>query len=341
MNRNTLILIVFAIITLALFVANVMFGSVDIPMREVFDIIFGAKGGDTSVNSIILLSSRLPSALTALMAGAALAVSGLLLQTLFGNPLACPSILGVSSGAGLGVAVVMLGLGGSISQLGLYGNLSIVIAAFVGAVLVLGLIIAFSTRIKSNVMLLVIGIMIGYISSSVITMLSFKAQAKGVVQFVIWGMGDFTGVTRDNLPYFMLFSFVGLVLSLLMIKPLNALLLGERYSENLGVNMRKVRITILLTTGLLTAVTTAFCGPISFIGLAVPHIARLTLRTSSHSVLVPACLVIGASVALLCNLLTLTMFKGSVVPLNVITPLIGAPVILYVIVNKRKIAYFN
>ncbi|MEG0500342.1 MAG: iron ABC transporter permease [Rikenellaceae bacterium] len=339
MKRN-LIFTLLSIVTVLLFVANIVYGSVTIPFGEVLSALFG--GDDTQgVNSIIILSSRMPGAITALLAGGALAVSGMLLQTLFGNPLADPSILGVSSGAGLGVAVVMLGLGGSLSTLGLYGHLAVVFAAFVGAAVILGAIIAFSTKIKSNIMLLVVGIMIGYIASSAITMLNFYAQSDGVVSYIIWGMGDFSGVTESNLIYFLVFVLIGLASSVFLIKPLNALLLGERYSENLGVNIRRIRIFVLIVTGILTAVVTAFCGPISFIGLAVPHIARLLFRTSGHGVLVPATILIGSIVALSCNLLSVVLFNGTVIPLNVITPLVGAPVIIYVIINKKKIAYFN
>lgn len=338
--RRSLIFIFFIFATITLFVSNLLFGSVNIPLSDILQTLFSGADSD-SVNSVILHSSRFPAAVTALLAGAALSVGGLLMQTLFSNPLADPAILGVSSGAGLGVAFVMLSLGGTLASLGLYGHLAVVLAAFLGAALVLLLIIGFSVKVKSNVMLLVIGIMIGYIASSAITMLNFQAESRGVVSFIIWGMGDFTGVNGDNLPYFVIFITLGIIISLLLIKPLNALLLGERYSENLGVNMKRVRVLILLSTGVLTAVVTAFCGPISFIGLAVPHIARLLFRTSSHGVLVPATLIVGSSVALLCNLLTTILFDGSVVPLNVITPFIGAPVIIYVIVNKNRIAYFN
>ena len=339
--RNKILFLTFSIITFCLFIANIVYGSITIPLGEIIDTLLGPTSDQPTVNSVILFSSRMPSAITALLAGSALAVSGILLQTLFGNPLASPSILGVSSGAGLGVAFVMLALGGSIANMGLYGHLAVVFAALVGAGVVLGTIIAFSTKIKSNVMLLVVGIMIGYIASSAITMLNFYAESDGVVSFIIWGMGDFSGVSSDNLPYFIGFVSVGLIFSLLLIKPLNAMLLGERYSENLGVNIRRLRLLVLFVTGLLTAVVTAFCGPISFLGLAVPHIARLIFRTSSHGVLVPATMIIGSTVALACNLLTVVLFDGTVIPLNVITPIIGAPVIIYVIVNKNKIAYFN
>lgn len=339
--RNSLLFMGFGTITVLLFIANIIFGSITIPFSDIIEVFLSSSDSAPTVSSVILLSSRLPAAITALLAGGALSVSGILLQTLFGNPLASPSILGVSSGAGLGVAFVMLAFGGSLSTLGLYGHLAVVFAAFVGAGLVLAAIIAFSTRIKSNVMLLVIGIMIGYITSSAITMLNFYAESDGVVSFIIWGMGDFSGVSENNVGYFIIFILIGLVLSLLLIKPLNAMLLGDRYSENLGLNLKRIRLYILFVTGILTAVVTAFCGPISFLGLAVPHISRLIFHTSNHAILVPATILIGSAVALACNLLTLVMFDGTVIPLNVITPLIGAPVIIYVIVNKKKIAYFN
>ncbi len=340
MRKEGVIFIIFSVATVLLFVANLLYGAVHIPFNEVVAVLFGGEEINR-VSEVILLSSRLPASITALLAGATLGASGLLLQTLFNNPLASPSILGVSSGAGVGVAVVTLLFGGALSSVGLYGHLAILLAAFIGAAVVLLIIIAFSTKVKSNVMLLVVGIMVGYMSSSVVTMLNFQAESKGVVSFIIWGMGDFTGVSNSSLIYFVVLSLIGIILSLLMIKPLNALLLGERYSQNLGVNIKRIRVIILLVTGILTAVVTAYCGPISFLGLAVPHIARLMLRTSSHGVLLPATLVIGSAMALLCNILTVTLFEGSVVPLNAITPLTCAPVIIYVIVNKNRISYFN
>lgn len=328
------------VVLIACFWANVFFGSVGIPFSVVLDVF----AGNTAANepfSTILLSSRLPQAVTALAAGAALAVSGLMLQTLFNNPLAAPSILGISSGSGLGVAVVLLFLGGSLSSLGFFGHFAVVIGALVGAMAVLGVIILFSVKIKSNVMLLVVGIMIGYIATSLVTLMSFYAESNGVVSYVIWGMGDFSGVTSGNLAYFLVFIGCGLLLSILLIKPLNALLLGEKYSRNLGVNIRRTRIVVIFATGVLTAVVTAFCGPVAFIGLAVPHIARLIFGTSNHFLLVPATILLGSIIALVCNLCTVVFTSGTVIPLNVITPMMGAPVIIYVIVNKKNLAYFN
>lgn len=321
-----------------------MWGSVEIPANSVLAIL----GGDQTQKATwtyIILESRLPQALTALFAGGALAVSGLLLQSVFNNPLAGPSILGVDSGASLGVAIVMLLMGGTVGilpeWLNLSGYLVVVMAAFIGAGIVLGIIIFFSTLVRSNLMLLIIGIMVGYFTSAIISVLNFFSTEQGVHAFTLWGMGDFSGVTMNQLPFFCSTLSIGLLLSFLLIKPLNALLLGERYAENLGVNVFRIRLLLLIATGILTAVTTAFCGPISFIGLAVPHIARLFLRSSNQKILLPTTLLCGSAIALICNFLSNWPGHSGVIPLNAITPLIGAPVIIYVIINQKRIQYFN
>lgn len=319
-----------------------MFGSVRIPAEAVCDILLGQEVEKASW-SFIIWESRFPQCITALLCGAALAASGLMLQTAFNNPLAGPSILGINAGASLGVALVMLVGGGTLAT-GVFsfsGFFSVIIGAFVGSMLVMGLILFFSTLIKSNIMLLITGIMIGYITSSAISLLNFFATAEGVHSYMIWGMGNFGGVSREQLPYFSLFTAAGLLLTILLIKPLNAMLLGTRYAENLGVNIRRTRNLLLIATGLLTAVTTAFCGPVAFIGLAVPHIGRLMLGTSNHNVLLPITLLTGGAIALLCNLLCVLPGESGIIPLNAVTPVLGAPVILYVIINQRKIQYFN
>lgn len=325
-----------------LVVANLAWGSVAIPLRAVADICMGNPVEKESW-TFIVLQSRLPQALTALLSGAALATSGLMLQTAFNNPLAGPSILGVNSGAGLGVALVMLLLGGSIGGAGFFlsGSLAVLAGAMVGALVVLGIIIAFASVVRSNLMLLIIGIMVGYITSSAISLLNFFATAEGVFSYTIWGLGDFSGISVEQLPLFGTAIGIGLLGAILLIKPLNALLLGERYARNLGVNVRAIRVALLLCTGWLTAVVTAYCGPISFIGLAVPHIARLLLGSSHHTRVLPATMLIGGIVALLCNLLCVLPGGLGIIPLNAVTPLFGAPVIIYVIVNQRKIQYFN
>ena len=270
MNKGWKYGIGLGMVIVLLFMANLLIGSVPIPVSDVFSILMGHEGEKASW-SFIVWESRLPQALTALLCGGALAVCGLMLQTAFKNPLAGPSILGINSGASLGVAFVMLFFGGSISAgtFSLSGFFSVLAGAFVGAMLIMGLILFFSTLLKSNVMLLITGIMIGYIASSAIALLNFFATAEGVQSYMVWGLGNFGGVSLQQMPAFALVTVAGLFGSLLLIKPLNALLLGERYAENLGINIRYVRNWLLVITGLLTAITTAFCGPVAFIGLAV------------------------------------------------------------------------
>lgn len=333
--------ILLCLLLVVLIVINLTDGTVNIPIHDTLLILKGESTSHTAWEHIIW-QNRIPQTITAMFAGSALAVSGLLMQTLFRNPLAGPSILGISDGANLGVAIIMLYFGGNLGLLGAAGGfLTVLMAAMVGAFSILMLIIYFSTKVKNNVMLLIIGIMIGYLTSSIISILNFHASTDKVHAFVMWGMGDFSGVSLQRLPLLIGSIGSGLVLSLLLIKPLNALLLGEQYAENLGVNIRRCRISILLCTGVLTAVTTAFCGPISFIGLAVPHIARLLLGTSNHKQLVPFTILSGAFVALLCNWLCLRLIPDSFIPLNAVTPILGAPVIIYVIINRDNIQYFN
>lgn len=329
-------------VILLLFMANLLVGSVDIPPADVWHILTGGEGGKASW-SFIVWESRLPQALTALLCGGSLAVCGLMLQTAFKNPLAGPSILGINSGASLGVAFVMLLFGGSVTAgtFSLSGFLSVLTGAFVGAMAIMALILFFSTLIKSNVMLLITGIMIGYIASSAISLLNFFATAEGVQSYIIWGMGNFGGVSLQQMPAFASVTLLGLAGALMLIKPLNALLLGERYAENLGVNIRRVRNWLLLVTGLLTAVTTAFCGPVAFIGLAVPHVARMLLGTSNHQSLLPVTILSGGAVALLCNLVCILPGEAGIIPLNAVTPIIGAPVIIYVIVSQRRSQHFT
>lgn len=325
-----------------MFIANLLIGSVNIPPAEVWHILTGGESSKASW-SFIVWEARLPQALTALLCGGALAVCGLMLQTAFKNPLAGPSILGINSGASLGVAFVMLLFGGSVTAgtFSLSGFLSVLSGAFIGAMAIMALILFFSTLIKSNVMLLITGIMIGYIASSAISLLNFFATAEGVQSYIIWGMGNFGGVSLQQMPAFASVTLLGLAGALMLIKPLNALLLGERYAENLGVNIRRVRNWLLVVTGLLTAITTAFCGPVAFIGLAVPHVARILLGTSNHHSLLPVTILSGGAVALLCNLICILPGDAGIIPLNAVTPIIGAPVIIYVIVSQRKSQHFN
>ena len=336
----TIVALTVALVLLAL--ACLVFGSVDIPMRDIVAILTG-KGCGNKAWDIIILQSRIPMIITAALAGAALSISGLLLQTTFNNPLAGPSILGVSSGAGLGVAIVILALGGSIG--GLLGEnvgsyMAILVGALLGAGMVLAVLIAFSSIVRSNTMLLIIGILVSYLTSSVVQLLNSVASEEGVHNYVAWGFGNFSGVSVGQIPLYAGIIIAALVGAALMVKPLNAMLLGARYARNLGINVSRSRNILLLITGALTAVVTAFCGPIGFIGLAVPHIARLSLGTSNHSRLIPATILAGADIALLCALVSVINPHG-IIPINAITPIIGVPIILYIILNRRRIQYFN
>ncbi len=335
MSKGTLYCLGLVLVIFALFILNLVMGSISIPVEDTFRILLGEDDMKPSWQYIIL-NSRLPQALTAILCGGALAASGLMLQTAFRNPLAGPSIFGINSGAGLGVALVMLFLGGSISagSVSLSGFVAVLVAAFIGAMLVMMLIFFFSTIVRNHVMLLIIGIMIGYISNSAISLLNFFATDEGVRSYMVWGLGSFGGVSMKMMPVFASITLLGLAGSLMLIKPLNALMLGDRYAENLGINIIKVRNWLLIVTGILTAITTAFCGPVAFIGLAVPHIARLLLTTDNHRSLLPATILMGAVIALLCNLITILPGESGVIPLNAVTPIMGAPVIIYVILKR-------
>ena len=328
-----------------LLILNLIMGSVSIPFSTTLHVIFPFLHDGVTSNLLtihpsweyIILESRLPQALTALLTGAALSACGLLLQTAFRNPLAGPGIFGISSGAGLGVALVMLLLGGSVTTapFSVSGFLAILLAAFVGAMLITLLLFFFSSMVRSSILLLIIGIMVGYVANSIISILNFYATEEGVKSYLVWGLGNFGGVSMAQMPLFASIVLLGLLAALLMMKPLNALLLGEQYAENLGINVQRTRNFLLIITGLLMAITTAFCGPIAFIGLAVPHIARLLLNTDNHLSLLPATMMTGSAVALLCNLLCILPGELGILPLNAVTPLLGAPIIIYVIMKNK------
>ena len=322
-----------ALVLLLLFAANLFYGSIDIPRGEVLSILTGG-GAQRDVWRVVVLETRLPQALTALLAGASISVAGLLLQTLFRNPLAGPEVLGVNSGAGLGVALVML-LAGGISTYGLGGYFAVLGGAFLGALFVIMIILLLATLLRNNMFLLIAGVAVSYMTSSAITLLNYFSTAEGVHSYMIWGMGSFGGVAMSQMPFFASVALVLLMVSLALAKPLNALLLGDAYAANLGVNVKAVRAVALCVTGLLTAVVTAFCGPVPFIGLAVPHIARISLRSNNHLHLIPSTIMLGGAVALLCNIVCQLPGQSGLLPLGAITPLIGAPVIMYVVIKNR------
>ena len=336
MKRNILLFICLATSILLLFGLNLTTGSVQIPFADVLDILCGRFAGKESWEYIIL-ENRLPQTLTAILCGASLSVCGLMLQTAFRNPLAGPDVFGISSGAGLGVALVMLLLGGTVSTsiFTVSGFLAILTAAFVGAIAVTALILFLSTLVRNSVLLLIVGIMVGYVSSSAVSLLNFFASEEGVKSYMVWGMGNFGGVSMNHIPLFSILCLIGIIASFLLVKPLNILLLGPQYAESLGISTRQIRNILLVVVGLLTAITTAFCGPISFIGLAIPHIGRLLFRTENHQILLPGTVLSGAVIALLCNFICYLPGELGIIPLNAVTPLIGAPVIIYVIIQRR------
>ena len=336
MKRNVCIILLLVASIIVLFAINLIVGSVRIPLADVCDILFDKFDGKESWKYIVM-ENRLPQALTAMLCGASLAVCGLMLQTAFRNPLAGPDVFGISSGAGLGVAIVMLFLGGSVSTtlFTVSGFLAILTSAFIGAIVVTMIILFLSTMVRNSVLLLIVGLMVGYVSSSAVALLNFFASEEGVKSYMIWGMGNFGGVSMDHMLLFALLCLVGIIASIFLIKPLNIMLLGTQYAESLGINIRQIRNLLLVTVGLLTAVTTAFCGPISFIGLAIPHISRLLFRTDNHQILLPGTVLTGAVIALFCNLICYLPGELGIIPLNAVTPLIGAPVIIYVIIKRR------
>ncbi len=321
------------------FLLNLLLGSVPIPLRAICEMLLGSEEQPV-VWQNILWKSRVPQALTALVAGAALSVSGLQMQTVFRNPLADPSVLGVSAGASLGVAFVVLlsgALGGvALSRLGYLGEIALSVAAILGSLSVLALIVFISTKVKGNVTLLIIGVMIGYVANAIIGVLKFFSVEEDIRAYVIWGLGSFARVSGDQMLLFVTLMTLLIPLSFLLIKTMNLLLLGSNYARNLGLNIHRARLLVILSAGILVAIVTAYCGPIMFIGLAVPHLARTLFRSSDHRVLMPATVLIGATLALACNLIArMPGFEGAL-PLNSVTALIGAPVVASVLFRKRK-----
>lgn len=330
-SGKLLLCIAGVLLPLLLFCANIFWGSVTVPFAAVADILAGGNGGNEGWR-VIVLEMRLPQAVTALLAGMSLSVAGLLLQTLFNNPLAGPEVLGINSGAGLGVAVVMLLLHGVTGVGGFFAALS---GAFLGALLIIAVVLFLSHLLASNIYLLITGLAISYLASSVVSVLNYFSTAEGVHSYLIWGMGGFGGVSADMLPLYSAVLVAMLVCALLLVKPLNVILLGDVYARNLGVNTKRLRAAMLLIVGVITATVTAFCGPVAFIGLAVPHMARLVANTANHKVLVPVTLLVGGSVALVCNLLCQLPGESGLLPLSAVTSLIGAPVIIYVVLKER------
>ena len=326
------------IVGIVLFILNLFVGSVTVPIDDIIKVLL--KENNDNTLSVIIFNYRLPQVLTALLAGAALAVAGLLMQTLFRNPLADPSMLGISSGASLGVGIVILLTGAisgtAVSSFGWWSTIGVSLAAFIGAVLVLFVMLVFSSRMKNMTTLIIIGLMIAYLAGSITDILKFFSLKEDIHAFVIWGMGSFSGVGTSKMPVFAVSIIIGLIVTFFLSKNLNILLLGEMYAENLGLNIRKNSVVIILVSGYLTAIVTAYCGPIAFVGLAMPHIARFLFKSSDHRLLIPATMLIGMEMALICNLIArMPGFDGNL-PVNAVTAFIGAPVVISVILKSRK-----
>lgn len=330
----------FTIVVIVLFMSNLWYGSVLIPWSEVFSILSGGDDAD-KIYRVIVVEYRLPQAITALATGIALGVSGLLLQTIFKNPLAGPSVLGISSGASLGVALVVL-MGGAMNfqVLGssdIFSELGLVLAAFAGALIVLLIIIFVANRIGNVVTILIIGIMIGYAVSAIVGVLQFFSRSEELHAYVLWGLGSFskTNIYQSLFLLISVVSFTGL--TLFYIKPLNAILLGNNYARSVGINTRSLQVIVILLAGFLIAVATAFAGPIAFVGLAVPHLAKAFFQTSNQRVILPAVIIIGAGLTLFCNLIAKLPGYDTSLPINAVTSIIGAPVVIWVIVKRGRL----
>ena len=326
------------LLIIVFFFLNIVVGTIAIPLNDAFSILFG-NDQQPQVWQNIILKSRLPQSLTAMVAGAGLAISGLQMQTVFSNPLAGPSVLGISNGASLGVAFVVLATGSiggvALSSLGAVGNAAISLAAIFGAMSVMALIVYVSQKVQGNATLLIIGVMIGYVATAIIGVLKYFSNEEDIRAYVVWGLGSFSRVSGNQMELFVVLMLILIPLSMLTVKTLNILLLGEQYARNLGLNIKRARLLVIGCSSILVAIVTAYCGPIMFLGLAIPHLCRAIWRTSDHRVLMPATMLTGTALALICNLIArMPGFEGAL-PINSVTALIGAPVVAMVLFRRK------
>ncbi|MFZ4816553.1 MAG: iron chelate uptake ABC transporter family permease subunit [Phototrophicaceae bacterium] len=337
--RPSLLAVLFAAL-IGAFLLSLALGSVNIPLDQIMTVLMGGDAEKSAWTNIVL-KFRLPKAITAALAGAALGVSGLMMQTFFRNPLADPFVLGVNSGASLGVALVVLSAGAAggalLAGFGLRGDLRLVVAAALGAALTLGVVLLVAARVQNSMTLLILGLMIGYAVSAAVSLLMYFTLPERIQAYVNWTFGSFGGVTGGQIPILAGAISIGLILALLQAKPLNALLLGEAYARSVGVNVGLARLAIVSATAILAGTVTAFCGPIGFIGVAVPHLCRSLFRTSDHRLLVPGTMLMGAIVALVAALIAQVPGDNIILPLNAVTALMGAPVVMWVILRGRAL----
>lgn len=326
------------VLLVILFITNISLGSVSIPIKEIFNLLSGGVASKSSWETIIV-SYRLPKAITAILVGSGLSISGLLMQTLFRNPLAGPFVLGISSGASLGVALLILGASvfGGFFLTSMFSNWALAIAASIGSFFVLSAVIIAANRVRNTMSILIIGLMFGSLTSAVISVLAFFSLAEQIQQYLFWSFGSLGNLTWEELSIFGLIYLVGILGTFSVIKPLNSFLLGENYAQSLGINIKRSRNIILLITSILTGVITAFSGPIAFVGLAVPHIAKMLFSTSNHKILLPSAALIGAIVLLICDCIAQLPTSEYTLPINAITSLFGAPIVIWLLVRKKKI----
>ena len=343
MERTSTYKIPFLFLVLALLlcvVLNISLGSVSIPFQDTLKAIFGGELANDSWKYIVW-NYRIPKAFSAILVGSGLALSGLLMQTLFRNPLAGPFVLGISSGASLGAALLIMGstLFSGFFSYGLVNDISMAVAASIGSFLVLLVVVIVSYRIKDTMALLIIGLMFGSITAAIVSVLSYFTDAEKLQQYIYWSFGSVGNLSWSQLLLLLTIILIGVFLSVFTIKSLNALLLGENYAKSLGVNLKRSRYMIIIATGLLAGGITAFAGPIAFIGLAVPHLTRQIFNTTDHKVLVPAVLVYGAILMLICDTIAQLPTSANVLPINAITSIVGAPVVIWLLVRKRKMIF--
>ncbi len=331
--------LVLIVLLILCFFINISLGSISIPNTAIFNSLFGSI--DNTSWQHIIMDYRLPKALTAIVVGSGLGISGLMMQTLFRNPLAGPFVLGITSGASLGVAVVTMGasLFGGVMLGVLASKWSIVIAATLGSFLVLLTVLVVSTKVRDTMAILIIGLMFGSISTAVVNVLSYFSSAEELQQYYFWGFGSLGSLSWHELLILFVIYTLGLLLSLTSIKTLNTLLLGENYAKSLGLNIKQSRLLIIIATSLLAGTITAFTGPIAFIGLAIPHMTRQIFNTSNHKILLPAVFLFGAIVMLVCDSISQLPNSDYTLPINAITSLVGAPVVIWLLVRKRKMMF--
>lgn len=336
-RKHTFLFILLIIVLVVLFFTNISLGSVSIPVKEIINSFLGSSM-DKESWEIILWNFRLPKAFTAILVGMALSISGLLMQTLFRNPLAGPYVLGLSSGASLGVAFVILGAGFLPSFLAnlFLSSYGIVLASGLGSAFVLIAVLAVSQKLKDTMAILIVGLMFGSLTSAVVSVLSYFSTAEQLQKFTFWSLGSLANLSWNEVSLLFIITAIGIILSFLVIKPLDALLLGEKYAKSLGVNFKKTRYIIIFATSILAGSITAFVGPIAFIGLAVPHIAKLLFQTSNHFILFWSTLLIGAIILLFCDIIAQCPGYDITLPINAVTSIIGAPIVIWLLVRKRN-----